>query len=582
MAELTGTAPLADARQRDLPVAAQQLRAIAWLRWRILANNFRRQGGAGELIARIFILPLFAAVALVPTAGAGFGAWYIAREGQLGKLVWILWAIFALSQFLNINLGQPGTTFDPVELIRFPMPLRRFVLVRLCFGLLSPANAMVGLLSAAVVIGLTIVHPQLFLAALVAVGIFALTNVLFTRMVFAWVDRWLSTRRARELFTGLIFAASLVFQYLNVNYNPAFQHGRTRGALAQKLHWIAPTAQGAQPFLAWLPPELTTAAIQAGHHGAVGPFLTTTASCALFAALFLAVYVARMRTEFRGENLSDLAAAPLRPSRPLAPLQHTPALPQPLAPATPATAATNRFLPSSLAPLLGKELLILRRNIGLFYGLIAPAVMVFLFAGRLSIRHGSHWVLLAATAYALLGISPMGYNSFGFEGTGAQLYFLAPVPLREVFFAKNVFLWLLALAEVAVVLAVVGFVAGRPTPVDAAFIVLWSVGTLSLNTWLGNLRSVAAPKRVNPGRTLNKAQSSLSAFIAFGVLGGCAALGFGCQFLAAYLDRPWLGLLLMTLFAGAGLGAYFRGLRRIETYALDRRDQLFEELGRKA
>ena len=54
---------------------------------------------------------------------------------------------------MNINLGQSGTAFDPTELIRFPMPLRRFVLVRLCFGLLAPGNLIVSLISVAVVVG---------------------------------------------------------------------------------------------------------------------------------------------------------------------------------------------------------------------------------------------------------------------------------------------------------------------------------------------------------------------------------------------------------------------------------------------
>ena len=129
MAELTG-----DLRRYVGPrLAIGQLTAIAWLRWRILANGFRRKGGAGELIARILLFPLFAALALVPTGIAGVLAWYFTNTGQLPSVVWILWGALLLTQLLNVNLGQPGTTFDPLELIRFPMPLRRFVLVRLCF-----------------------------------------------------------------------------------------------------------------------------------------------------------------------------------------------------------------------------------------------------------------------------------------------------------------------------------------------------------------------------------------------------------------------------------------------------------------
>ena len=53
---------------------------------------------------------------------------------------------------------------------------------------------------------------------------FAATNVFFSRMIFAWVDRWLSTRRAREVFTAIIFAASLGIQWANFTFNPAYNH----------------------------------------------------------------------------------------------------------------------------------------------------------------------------------------------------------------------------------------------------------------------------------------------------------------------------------------------------------------------
>lgn len=65
------------------------------------------------------------------------------------------------------------------------------------------------------------------------------------------------------------------------------------------------------------------------------------------------------------------------------------------------------------------------------------------------------------------------------------------------------------------------------------------------------------------------------------VLAGCAALGFGSELLAGFLHREWLGLLLMTAFAAVAAIVYARGLNGIEAYALERRDTLFEELGKK-
>ncbi len=580
MAELTGT----DHLSPGIPPATEQLRAIAWLRWRVLANSFRRRGGAGELIGRILILPFFAAIALAPTVLAGFLAWYFVRGGEPTHLAWVLWAAVALTQLLNVNLGQPGTTFDPVELIRFPMPLSRYVLVRFLFGLLSPGNVLVGLMSVAVVVGVTVAAPHLFLPALLAMAIFALTNVLFTRMIFAWIDRWLSTRRAREVFTACIFVGSLGIQYANVRFNPGFNHNRHPRVRSAEVQSWQRFAQRTHPFVAFLPPELTSAAISAADRGQLPAFFAPIIGCIGFAACFLAIYALRMRTEFRGENLSDVANATVTgagppktarsPNAASARFLNAPIHAQTGTPA-------NRIFPASLGPLFGKELLVLRRNIGLFYGLVAPMVMVFLFAGRLFAHNGSHWALLTGVAYALLGIAPMSYNAFGTEGTGAQFYFFAPVPLREVFFAKNVFTLLLAFVEVLTIVAITSYVAGHPNLIDALFALLWAVGTLLLNTTVGNLRSVAAPKRVVPGRSMNKAQSPVSAYIAMGILIACAGLGFGVDLLATYLHQPWLGLGLMLAFAIGGTVLYAQGLKGITTYALNRRDTLFEELGKK-
>lgn len=584
MAELIAGPPPAPLHP---PVATEQLRAIAFLRWRILANGFRRKGGAGELIARILVLPLFAAFALLPTLAAAFFSYTFTREGTLEHLNWILWAAFFLAQLLNINLGQPGTAFDPTELIRFPLPLRRFVLIRLLFGLLSPANIVVTLISVAAVAGITLASPRLFFPASVGLLIFSLTNVLFTRMLFAWVDRWLSTRRAREIFTAFLFLGSLGVQALNARFNPGFRqpaHHRHHGGAAGEPNalFLLVLLQRAHPVLTWLPPNLIGDALSAAAHRMPADFVIRTLLCSLFAGAFLWVYTLRMRTEFHGENLSEAAtqvppAAAVSPDRVAAPASHS---------ALPLRSRWPAWLPATLLPLLGKELLLLRRNTGLFYGLVAPAVMVFLFAGRMSTRSSEntspHWIVLAAVAYALIGVAPMGFNALGLEGTGAQFYFMAPVPLRDVFLAKNLFTLLIAFAETLLVLVITAVVAGKPSASECFFVFFWAFATFLLLMIVGNRRSVSAPRKVNPGRTMKKTQSPLSAYISIGILLGCVAFGFGGQFLGMYLDKAWVGPVLMLAFVAVALLLYNRSLTTIEAFTLEHRDTLFEELGKKA
>lgn len=579
MAQLTADPLLASGAR----LRWSQFGAIAWLRWRILVNGWRRKGGAGELIGRILLLPVVAALVLGPACAAGFFAWYLASSNGLHTLPFVFWAVFVLTQLFNINLGQPGTTFDPTELIRFPMALHSFILVRLCFGLFTPANAVVTLASLAVFIGVTLALPQLWLFTLAATAAFALANVLFTRMVFAWIDRWLSTRRAREIFTALIFAASLGFQYLNVNYNPGFRNNKARSVTPEHLHRAQLFLAHLHPILRWLPPELAGSGIQLAAGGNVSRSLASTALILGYALVFLLIYALRMRTEYHGENLSDAANA-VRPAKIATSHISTAtsgALPVLDEANTASAPPRSGLLPPILIPLVRKEILVLRRNVGLLYGVVAPMVMVFLFAGRISTRGGAHWPLLIAVSYALLGLAPMSYNSFGLEGTGAQFYFIAPVPLRDVFLAKNTVQFLLAAIDVALVLAALAHLVGVPAFSDVLFALLWAAATLLVNTSVGNLRSISAPKKLNPGRTINRAQSQVSAWIAIGIFVVCAGVGAGLQLLAQFLQRPWLSPLVMALLAGVAGFAYAQGLRGIDAYAMARRETLFEELGKK-
>jgi ABC-2 type transport system permease protein len=592
-----------------------QFAAIANLRWRVTVNSLRRKGGAGELIARILIYPLFAFLALIPTVGIGAGAFLIAHFDKLQHLSWLLWGTFAFCQLLNINLGQPGTTFDPTQLIRFPMRLGNYVAIRLFFGLLTPAN---------------VIGTLMCFYAFLGLAVFAAANVLFSRMVFAWVDRWLSTRRAREVFTALIFAFSMGVQFVNFAVNPAYNRGRHQHShliTQARAQFILNAYHHAAPVMAALPPGLTSASIIAASQQRHTAFLADTLACAAFAAVFLLTFAWRMRTEFRGENLSNVAnavsgkaagsrAVPSFPSAPedsrfqgagLQPRRNdsvttgshsSPALKgtgfsPSVSPAKTigASAPEGRpagltgFFRHSLPPIvpaiLAKEFLYVRRNTGVFYSMVAPIVMVFLFSMRMSARGSGAWLFPAALGYTLLGIAPLSYNSFGLEATGAQLYFMAPVRLRDVVLAKNLMNFLLAFAEVVAVFLILTFISTMPPLLSVATGLLWAAATLLLSTSLGNRRSISAPKKVDLTRMSRKQASGLSGLISMGILLGSAAVGALVLLGARLLHLPWLPLPIMAAYAAVGFFVYTRSLTTIDSFALDHRDELFEELCKK-
>jgi ABC-2 type transport system permease protein len=589
MAELTPPPAPPTRTPNGLWTSAQtsaQFSAIAWLRWRILVNGARRKGGAGELVGRVIIAILFLGLVLSFVLGAGFIAYLLTAHHHPDRMAWLLWAIFILCQILNVQLGQPATTFDPTQLIRFPLRADTYVAIRLFFGLLTPANVSGTLMSLAVAIGIIVAAPALWLYALIALGVFAATNVLFSRMIFAWIDRWLSTRRAREVFTAFIFIGSLGIQWANFTFNPAYNHHHARSYNVSQQHaaWIGHLYRHAQPWLAAMPPELaSTSLIKAAQH-ALPVFAGYTLAAALYGALFLLVFALRMRTEFRGESLSDaVRTAPSKPSKraALAPTAtHAPILLPPAVNDAQATPATTHSAGTSslIATILGKEILYVRRHTGILYGLIMPIFLVLIFASKFATRSNSLWIFPAAVSYMLLVICPLSYNSFGYEAAGAQLYFLAPVRMRDVFLAKNLLNFLLGIFEIAFIFAVIAYMSGPPPLRIALATFLCAIGTIAINLIFGNRRSLNTPKKIDSQKMVNRQASQVSAFISMGILTASSVIAAGLYGLCFWLHQMWALVPLFAIFAAVCIGLYLRYLGSIDRYALDRREELFTEL----
>ena len=565
-----------------------QFAAIAWLRWRILVNSFRRKGGAGEMVGVVLLAMLFLGLVFGVVVGAGFGAYGMVTNGHLAWIVWLLWGIFLLCQLLNIQLGQPTTTFDPTQLIRFPLGVDTYVGIRLFFGLLTPANVAGTLTSLAVAVGIGLAAPGLWVYALVAMVVFAATNVLFSRMIFAWVDRWLSTRRAREIFTAVIFIGSLGIQWANFTFNPAYNHNHRTQAYTmsqQKFGVVGPLVARAEPWLRPLPPELASASLVKARAGAVAEFAGYTVAAAMWAGVFLLVFALRMRTEFRGENLSDAASA-VAQKKAAVKVARAPSG-EAVVPIRTAATGAGAFAVAGRArvwavveAVVGKEILYVRRNTGILYGLVMPIFLVLIFAGRFATRSsgGSLWVFPAAVVYTLLAIGPLSYNSLGMETTGAQLYFMAPVRMRDILLGKNLLGALMAAVEIVLVFVIISYMAGMPSLETAVAAVLWAVGTLAVNMVFGNQRSIASPKKMDLQKTMRKQSSQVSALIALAVMMGSGGGAAGLFFLCFWLHALWALVPIFAVFAAVGVGIYLRSLRTIDRFALDHREELLLEL----
>jgi ABC-2 type transport system permease protein len=561
----TNTQPWTAAQSRD------QFRALAQLRWCIFRNAFRRKGGAGELAARFIFFPIIGIIAIGPIAGAGFAGYYLISSGKLAILPALTWAIFALWQLVVLNISPPGLSFDINSIIRFPISFPRYLAARLFFGLLSASNVIGTLALISADIGIGIARPPLVPWSTLLLVVFALANIFFTRMVLSWVDRWLSTRRAREIFTAFILFASLGFQYINLNFNPGFQNGRHHRA--NHLPFLLKIFHHIQPIAALLPPGLTATSISSFTQSRFLLAIVSLLGLIAFAALFLAIYALRMHREFRGENLSEVSRQPaaVRPAAIATPAAHLER--------TSIAGARNLGLSPSIAACLQKEFLYLRRNTNQLYGFIAPIFMVFLFASRMG-NNGrfGNFVFPAAVAYSILGVSILSYNCLGMDGPGIQFYFLSPTRLRDVFLAKNMIGFLLSLIELVLIFAVISFVAHPPSLLISLATFCWLLFAIFTNGAVGNLRSLSAPKKIDLSKISRKQPSQLSALIALAIVAVCFAIGYGGVALANALNNPWLMISFFFALAIVAFIFYLQVLNRIDTIALNHREDLAEEL----
>jgi ABC-2 type transport system permease protein len=575
VAELDGHA----ATTADEIPASTQLISIAWLRWRIFINSFRRRPTGPRQVAgliltvvlRLLLWPIFAMMALGPAVGAGIVAWMAINNHHPQRLAILLAALSVLWQFVAVNgvsLAAQMSSFDPASLLRFPLRFGRYLVLRLALGLLTPSTIIGCLALVAATIGIGIADVSLVPAALVVLSIYAAMNIFFSRMIGVWLERALATRRAREIF-GICMALFFVsFQF--INYGGSRHHaGPATG------NWVLNFMHGANHFLQWLPPGFASNAI--GLNGHPLARLAQTAALLAWTALFFATFAARLHKQFLGEYLSEGAPRAATPPTHPQPLAHASAtvIPQQL------TTNNQQLLSPAIAACLRKEWLYLSSSGAQLVGLLMPLIFVLVLSHGLLARHPSY-LLPGAIGYALMGPMAALYNLFGADSTGVQLYLLAPVRLRDVIVAKNIASLAVLLLEAALAWILVALVADTPIPLPAQIsTAFWVVFMVFSNLALGTLRSIQAPRKISLAQARRIRQAAVNkttALLVLAVLFGCILLQFPVTLLCRHFHNLWLSTAIFAPLAAAAVAAYALLLNNADRLILAHRDQFAEEL----
>jgi ABC-2 type transport system permease protein len=540
-----------------------QLLAIAWLRWRLFVNALRTTRGKLELVSRIVVSFAFAIGGLGGAFGMGTAAFFFLSEGKPEMLAVLLWPVFFFWQVFPIMATAFTNNPDSSDLLRFPLSYGSYFLVRLAYGAFDPATALGSVWSFGILLGVVFAKPELLPWALLVLLTFAAFNLLFMQMIFAWVERWLAQRRTREIMGILFVLLMLSFQLIG----PLAGHfgKRARPDVQRYVELLAPM-QGI------LPPGLAADAIA---QAVYSRFKVGFSSLALLGAFVLVIgyYLhVRLLAQYRGENLSEVAAASILPKdRSLRLGWNLPGF------ATP------------VAAVFEKEIRYLLRSGPMLLTLIMPIFVLVIFRlGPMNpARHSGAFLARtpdmafpAAVGYTLLMLTNLAYNNFGGDAGGIQFFYASPVSFREIVLAKNLTHASILAVETVVAWIAVSYLYGRPAFAVTIASLAGLLFAAPVNFSAGNLLSIYSPKKLDYSSFGRQRASQMTVLISLGVQIFVVGVGVGVFWMARHYGNFWIATLILLVLAGISLSAYRMILNRMDGLALERRETLVAELCR--
>ncbi|MGA8858613.1 MAG: hypothetical protein WB506_01280 [Candidatus Sulfotelmatobacter sp.] len=544
-----------------------QLAAIAGVRWRMFVNSLHTTRATLELISRIIVGFAFIIGGVGGAFGMAVGAFLFLSQGKPEMLALLLWPVFIFWQVFPVMATAFTNNPDSSDLLRFPLNYRSYFLVRLAYGAFDPATALGGLWTVGILVGVTFAKPALLPWTVLVLLTFALFNLVFLQMVFAWVDRWLAQRRTRELMGILFILLMLSFQLIGP-LTRYFERPAQTGSQLYLQRYVEPLAR----VQGILPPGLAADAIsQAVFSRFMAAFTSFLLLCAFVLLIGYCLHL-RLSAQYRGENLTEIAAASSLPrDRSLRLGWNLPGFSTPV------------------AAVFEKEIRYLLRSGPMLLTLIMPlfVLVVFRFGAMNQARHSAAFLARtpdmafpAAAAYTLLMLTNLAYNNFGGDAGGIQFFYACPVSFQEIVLAKNFAHASILAIEVLVAWIAVGFLYGRPTLEVTVASLAGLLFAAPVNFAAGNLLSIYSPKKLDYSSFGRQRASQTTVLISLGVqlfVVGVGALAF---WIARTYGNLWIATLILLVLAGISLTGYRMILNRMDGLALQRRETLVGELCR--
>ncbi|MGZ7060890.1 MAG: hypothetical protein ACXVJU_16515 [Candidatus Angelobacter sp.] len=549
-------------------MARRQYAALVEMRWRMVANNLRSVQGAFEIGARGIGLIIYTIMGIALGSGLGGGAYSMVTSNHVHLLPVLFWTVFLVWQVMPIALASFQEQFDLNGLLRFPVGFGSFYLLNLVFGLVDVPTILGGICSIGILAGVTLARPSLFGWTALFLAVYAVFNILLARTVLAWVDRWLAKRKTREVASAIFLLLMLSLQLLNpaLHQGGRGHRGKNTAKHSSGGEVINALPAWASPILAvlpWLPPGVAASGVSENVTGDTRFALESMGLLGFYILATGGLLGVRLRAEFSGERLSEAPAAQKRNE-----------------------SDTKWLLDGSgpIAAVIEKELRTIPRSMPLLFAMGAPLLTVLVISTlyKNGAMGGRPFQLAfpLCVCYALLGFTQLIFNNLGAEGTGIQVLFLSPTPIRTVLLAKNVLHGALfaLVACLAAVLATLRL--GQPDLTLLAITAAWVLFALPTNLAAGNLLSLTMPYRVNLGRISRQRGSQASALVSMLIQAFVMGFGVAALEICSYLDKRWLAAPVLLAFAAVSLVVWMQVLAKTDSLANRNRENLIATLAK--
>jgi len=539
-----------------------QVSAIANLRWRMFVNGLRTKRGKMELVSRVIVTLAFALGGFGGfTAATGF-SWYFVSQGNAEFLAILLWPVLFFWQVFPVMATTFTNNPDSSELLRFPLNYRSYFVIRLAYGFFDPASALgsIGLLG--ILLGVSVARPRLFPWALLVLLTFALFNLVLMQTVFAWLERWLAQRRTREILGVLFILTMLSFQLIGPMAE-RFEK-KPRPELSRAFRSAARVQRA-------LPPGLASYAIAQASDAKYGKSFASILSLGTLTTAVGYLLHLRLRRQFHGENLNEVAARP------------TVVQPQGL--------QVGWDLPGfsqSVAAVFEKEMRYLARSGPMLLTMVMPTFMLLVVRlGPMNpMRHTNFlsrtpdMAFPGAAAYSLLVLTNLVYNSFGGDGGGIQFFYASPVHFRQIILGKNLTHASVLLANTALAWIAVTYFYGAPHLAVTVATVAGLVFAAPLNFAAGNLLSIYTPKKRDFSTFGRQNVSQTTVLASLGLQIVIVGVGATVFVVARLYKNLWIAALVFLALSAITIPLYIMVLRRLDGIAIERRETLVAELCR--